>query len=177
MIAVFDTYHIDKIEAYDAHKIHRLFSSNYEHFEASCQDILAQNLTEDLSQAFVKKKIEQFKNREEFLFTIKKTITGDITGIIYIKNLDWKIKQGECICCIDYNFQSKGIATKAIKALAQYAFKTLTLDSLIASIHKTNIASIKSATNNGFTWTSTLNNGLKTPHNSPLVKELYTLQK
>lgn len=176
MIAVFETYHIDKIEAYDTHKIHELLSSNYEHFEAACPDMLAKNLTEELSNSFVKKKIGQFKNKEAFLFTIKKTITGDIIGIIYIKNLDWEAKQGECICCVDYNLQGKGIATKAIKALSHYAFKTLTLESLIANIHKTNIASIKSVTNNGFTWTGTLNNGLKPTHNPPLDMELYTLQ-
>lgn len=175
MIAVFDTYHIDKIEAYDAHKIHRLFSSNYEHFETYFPNTLVQNLTLDLSVAFANKKIEQFKNQEEFLFTIKKTITGNVVGLVYIKNVDWSIKQGEFAYCVDHQYQRKNIATNAIKALYNYAFSTLHLNTLIAIIHKSNTPSIKSVENNNFSWTSTLKNEFTPPNHPPLDMELYTL--
>ncbi len=121
------------------------------------------------------KKIEQFKTRDEFLFTIKKTITGDIVGLVYIKNLDWKIKQGEFAYCVDYNIQGKGIGTKAIQALSNYAFKTLTLNTLTAIINKENRASINVVKNNGFTWSRTLKNEFTPRDQSPLDMELYTL--
>ncbi|TYB69546.1 GNAT family N-acetyltransferase [Bizionia gelidisalsuginis] len=175
MIAVFDAYHIAKIEAHDAQKIHILLDSNYEYFETYFPKTLAQNLTEALSESFVTKKIEQFKNRDELLFTIKKTITGDIIGLVYIKNLDWENKHGEFAYCIDRQIQNKGVGTKAIQALSKYAFNTLTLDRLVAIIDKNNIASIKVVKNTGFTWTSTLENIFKPTQHPPLDMELYTL--
>ncbi|MDX1271448.1 GNAT family N-acetyltransferase [Bizionia paragorgiae] len=175
MIAVFDDYHIDRVEAYDAPQIHHLLASNYEHFETYFPKTLAENLTEELSETFVKKKIDAFNNQEEFLFTIKKTITGAIVGLVFIKDLDWTIQKGEFGYGIAKDFQNKGIASKAIQNLTAYAFKTLNLKILIAIIYKDNSASIKVVEHSGFTWTRTLEKEFKPNNQSPLDMELYTL--
>ena len=176
MIARFNGMEINPVHGGDAWKICDLMVSNEDRFKRFFPKTLEQNLTPTLSQLFLEKKLKQFSKKEEFLFTIKETKTRQLAGLVYIKELDWNKKQGEFAYCIGYQFEGKGIISSAIKELSQYAFKELGLKTLQIISYKSNIASIKVAEKNGFTWKKQLQNSYTPPNSEPLDMELYELQ-
>ncbi len=135
------------------------------------------NLTPDLSKAFAKTKTKEYENREEFLYTIKPEGSKRIIGLVYIKELDWEIQQGEFAYCIDYNYEGKGITSKVVDGLSEYAFKDLGLKTLQIIAHKTNFSSINVAKRCKFTWIKTLAKEYTPPGRDPLDMELYERYK
>ena len=107
MIATFDGFEINAVHGGDAWKICNLIVTNEERFKRFFPKTLSQNLTPTLSQLFIEKKLKQFENKEEFLFTLKQSETRELAGLIYIKELDWTKKQGEFAYCIHYKFEGK----------------------------------------------------------------------
>lgn len=175
MIAV-NGFEISPIHNGDAWKTCNLCVANQDRFKRYFPKTLEQNLTPTLSELFIEKKVKQFQNKTEFLFTLKESETRKLAGLIYIKELDWNIKQGELAYCIDYNFKGQGLMTKTIKALSKHAFKNLGLRTLQIIVHKDNVASVNVAINNHFEWVKTLANGFTPPNESPLDMELYELK-
>ncbi|MCT4628316.1 GNAT family protein [Winogradskyella sp.] len=177
MVTQFEDFEISAIHEGDAWKICDLIVTNQDRFKRYFPKTLEQNLNPTLSQLFVQKKVKQFKNKEEFLFTLKHSETRTLIGLIYIKELDWKIKQGEYAYCIDYSYKGQGIMTKAIAKLSEYAFEDLGLETLQIIVHKNNLGSVNVATNNNFVWQKTIVNGYTPPNEEPLDMELYELYK
>lgn len=175
MIATFDNFEINPIHNGDAWKICDFIVTNQERLQRYFPKTIEQNLTPTLSQLFVDKKVKQFENKEEFLFTLKQSETRALAGIIYIKEVDYNIKQGEFAYCIDYNFEGKGLTTKSVAALSAYAFKKLDVNTLQIIVFKDNISSIKVAINNSFKWIKTLKNEFTPIGENPLDMELYEL--
>ncbi|MDO6595958.1 GNAT family protein [Oceanihabitans sp. 2_MG-2023] len=173
----FDGFEINPIHNGDAWKICDFIVANQDRLQRYFPKTLKQNLTPTLSQLFVDKKIKQFENKEEFLFTLKQTETRVLAGIIYIKEIDYKKQQGEFAYCIDYNFEGKGLTSKAVKYLSAYAFDTLNLKTLQIIVHKNNTPSVRVAENNSFKWIKTLKNEFTPIGENPLDMELYELYK
>ena len=177
MIAEFDGYEINKIHDGDAWKICNFMVANADRLQLYFPKTLEQNLTPTLSDLFVNTKVKQFKSKEEFLFTIKYSETRELVGVIYIKELDWKIKQGEFAYCIGYPFEGKGLTTKAIKILSNYAFESLGLEVLQIISHKDNLPSVGVAKKCDYKWIKTLNNEFTPIGQQPLDMELFELYK
>ena len=177
MVAQFDGFEINPIHGGDAWKICDLMVVNADRFKRYFPKTLEQNVNPTLSQLFVEKKVKQFKNKEEFLFTLKHSETRKLAGLIYIKELDWNIKQGEFAYCIDYNFKGQSLMTKAIEQLSKHAFEDLGLDMLQIIVHKDNIGSVHVAIKNSFEWQRTHEKGFTPPGEQPLDMEVYELYK
>ncbi len=177
MLLNLGSYYISPIALKDAWNICNLIVANEDRLKRYFPKTLEQNLTPDLSNIFVEKKVKQFNNKEEFLFTIKATESNKLVGLIYLKELDWDKKQGEFAYCIDYNVEGKGVTTKAVAILANYAFQDLGLEILQIIVHKDNLGSLKVAKNCNFTWIKTLKEGFTPPGEAPLDMELYELYK
>ncbi|MDY7395201.1 GNAT family N-acetyltransferase [Aureibaculum sp. 2210JD6-5] len=173
MIAQFDGFEINPIHSGDAWKLCDFIVTNTDRLKRFFPKTLEQNLNPTLSQLFVEKKVKQFENKEEFLFTLKHSETRELAGIIYIKELDWKIHQAEFGYCIGYPFEGKGLTSKAVKILSNYAFETFGLKNFQIIAHKDNIASVKVAEKCGFSWTKTLKNEFTPTGEEPLDMELY----
>lgn len=171
----FNSYYIDPIKLEDAWNICNFIVANEDRLKRYFPKTLEQNLTPDLSKFFVEKKVKQFELKEEYLFTIKENETNQLVGLIYIKELDWIKKQGEFAYSIGYEYEGKGITTKAIKFLSDYAFENLNLKTLQIITHKDNLASVSVAKNCNFTWIKTLEREHTPPNESPLDMELYEL--
>lgn len=172
---VFDEFEISPVHESDAWKICDLMVANADRFKRYFPKTLEQNLNPTLSKLFVDKKVKQFNNREEFLFTLKHSETRKLAGLIYVKELDWDKKQGEFAYCIDYTFKGKGVMSKAIGKLSKYAFEDLGLETLQIIVHKNNIGSVNVATNNGFEWRRTNLKEFIPPGEQPLDMEVYEL--
>ncbi len=175
MITSFNGFYIDKITLEDAKSIYLLMIDNANRFRRYFPKTLEQNATEILSEVFVKSKVDKFQSKEEFLFTIKEAATNSVVGLVYIKELDWTIKQGEFAYCIDAKCGGKQLMSKAIKILSEYAFTDLDLKTLQIIVHKDNIPSVKVALNTNFKWIKTLLNEFTPVGESPLDMELYEL--
>ena len=121
--------------------------------------------------------VKQFEDKETFLFTLKHSETRELAGLIYIKELDWNIKQGEFAYCIGYPFEGQGLMSKAIDKLSQHAFTNLGLETLQIIAHKDNLPSVKVALNNDFKWIKTLVNEFTPNGEAPLDMELYELYR
>lgn len=177
MITAFNGFEINPVQERDAWKICNLFIANEDRLKLYFPKTLEQNLTPTLSQLFVEQKIKQFKEKEEFLFTLKHSKTREIAGLIYIKEVDWKTKQGEFAYCIGYTFEGLGLTSKAIQHLSEYAFNHLGLETLQIIVNKDNLPSVKVALNNNFTWQKTLLNEFTPKDKRSLDMELYELYK
>lgn len=177
MIAQFDGYEINPIHSRDAWKLCNFMVVNADRFKRFFPKTLEQNLNPTLSQHFAEKKVKQFENKEEFLFTLKHIETRELVGVIYIKELDWAKKQGEFAYCIGYNFEGQGLTSKAVMALSNYAFETLGLEMLQIISYKDNLSSVGVAKKCRFKWIKTLKNGFTPPGEQPVNMELYELYK
>ena len=177
MIAQFDGFEIHPIQEGDASTIHDFIIANTGRFKMYFPVTVAQNLTPSLSQYFVQQKLKAFKAKEEFLFTLKQCEHQNIVGLIYIKDIDLGNKQGEFAYCIGSSFEGQGLTSKTVALLSQYAFNTLHLETLQIIVHKTNTASVKVATNNGYKWQKTLKNEFTPAGKAPINMELYELYK
>jgi len=175
MILGFSDFEISAVHEGDAWKICDFCVANSDRLKRFFPLTLQQNLNPTLSQLFVDKKVKQFRNNEEFLFTLKHSVSRKLTGLIYIKELNWDTKQGEYAYCVDYNLKGKGLMSEAIAELNKYAFNTLGLKTLQIITHKDNIASANVAINNNFVWQKTLINEYTPPGEQPLNMELYEL--
>lgn len=174
MISLGD-FNIAPIQSKDAWSVCNFAVANEDRLQRFFPKTLEQNLTPTLSKRFVEIKEEEFKNREEFLFTLKPGNTNEVAGLIYIKELDWDKKQGEFAYAIGHPFEGKGWTSKAVKALSKYAFNELGLQTLQIISHKSNVGSIKVAKNNGYSWIKTLSKSYTPPNSEPLDMELYEL--
>jgi len=173
MILEFDTYYLSAIQEKDAWKLCDFMVSNQDRFKLYLPKTLAQNLTPDLSRVFAERKVKEFQNKEELLFTLKEKETNVLVGLVYLKSFDWDKNQGEFAYCIGYQFKGKEIISKAVNELMTYAQKTLGLSLFQIIAHKTNTASVKVAENCGFKWVKTLKNGFTPTGKDPLDMELY----
>jgi ribosomal-protein-alanine N-acetyltransferase len=177
MIAKFDAFEINPIHSGDAWKICDFMVANADRFKSYFPGTLAQNLNPTLSQLFVERKLKQFESKEEFLFTLKHSETRELVGLIYIKELDWSINQGEFAYGIGYTYKGQGLTSKAINLLSAYAFNDLGIDTLQIIAHKDNLGSVNVAIKNSFIWQKTLINEFTPVGRPPLDMELYELHK
>jgi len=175
MIIDLDSFYIDKIQQKDAWNLCDFMTANEDRLKDYFPGTLAQNLTPDLSKRFTEKKVKQYHLKEEFLFTIKEKETHKLAGLVYIKELDWEKKQGEFAYCVGYQFEGKGLITKAIKSLSEFAFNDLKLITFQIIVHKDNIGSVKIAKNCNFIWQKTLPNEFTPTGKQPIDMELYEL--
>ncbi|MGC6429758.1 MAG: GNAT family N-acetyltransferase [Jejuia sp.] len=171
------SYYISPIALKDAWKVCNFVVANEDSLKRYFPKTLKQNLTPDLSNIFVEKKVKQFNNKEEFLFTIKKNETNALVGLVYLKELDWTKKQGEFAYAIDYNVEGKGIMTEAIYQLSEYAFAHLGIETLQIIVHSSNSGSKKVAEKCNFLYIKTLRKEHTPPGEDALDMELYELYK
>ncbi|MFK7781737.1 GNAT family N-acetyltransferase [Psychroserpens sp.] len=177
MTLQFDDYEINPIHEGDAWKVCDFTITNNNRLKRYFPKTLEQNLNPTLSKIFVDKKTKQFKNKEEFLFTIKYSEKRQLVGLVYLKEIDWEKRQGEFAYAIDYNFNGQNLMTKAIKQLTKYTFNELGLETLQIIAHKDNVSSVNVALNNNFEWQKTLEKGFTPKGEQPLDMELYELYK
>lgn len=172
----FDDFIIEPIHEKYAWRICDFMTTNSDRFKRFFPKTLQQNLTPTLSQYFVEQKVRQFTKKEEFLFVLKELEHRTIIGLIYIKEIHWDKKEAELAYCIGYQYEGKGYTTKSVKALSNYAFNELKLETLRIIAHKSNRSSIRIAEKCGYLWAETLPKIFTPPTESPLDMELYVLK-
>lgn len=169
-----ESFSLEVLKPQDARSLSRLMISNGRRFQQFLPKTLSQNLSEADSKNYIQHKTKQIKNKEEFTFAIKDNDSGDVAGLVILKNIDLTLQQGEFAYCLGQKFSGKGWMTRSVKAVIDYGFKKLKLETLQIIIHKANLPSIQIAERNGFIWIKTLENE-HFNEESVLDMELYEL--
>jgi ribosomal-protein-alanine N-acetyltransferase len=175
MIYSSDQINISHLQLEDALQLNKLLVSNTERFIRYLPKTLSANRTLGSTRRYVKTKIEFAQNREEFVLVIKDKYLYNIIGLVILKNIDWRTKQGEFAYCIGKRFKGQGLMTEAIKASTKFATEELGLKIVQIIAHKTNVTSVNVAINSGFEWRKTLINEFTPLNEAPLDMELYEL--
>lgn len=175
MIYSSDQISISHLYLEDALQLNKLLVSNTERFIRYLPKTLADNRTLESTRRYIKTKIVSAQIKEEFVFAIKYKYLYNIIGLIILKNIDWKTKQGEFAYCIGKRFKGQGLMTEAVKASTIFATEELGLRTIQIIAHKTNKSSVNVAINSGFEWKETLKNEFTPLNEAPLDMELYEL--
>jgi ribosomal-protein-alanine N-acetyltransferase len=168
-----EQFEVFRIQPDEYWNICNMIVANEDRLQRYFPSTKAANLTPDLSKRFAQVKSKKFDENVEYLFILKPEGLREVIGLIYIKEINWKSKQGEFAYCIDYKYEGKGITTIVIHALVNYAFETLGLRTLQIITHKTNVSSVKVAEKCNFTWVKTLEKSFAPPGKQALDMELY----
>lgn len=175
MIFDLESYTVEAIQEKDAWRICDFIVSNSDRFKRYFPETLEQNLNPTLSANFAAKKVIEFQNKSEFLFTLKEKEHRTIIGLLYLKKLDWDKKQGELAYCIGYQYRGNGIMSKTVRYISDWAFDKMGLKTLQIITHKTNNESIRVAEKCSFIWQKTLFKEFTPPNEKPLDMELFEL--
>ncbi len=168
-------FQINPLKIEEAAMLSHLMLENRERFSLYFPGTLAENISEEKSRQFIDQAAQKMKSKEQFLYGI--FVDGIVIGLIYIKDLNWSIKEGEFAYCIGEKYTGKGWITEAVKALSSLAFTKLDLERLKIIAHKTNTPSIRVAEKCGFAFVETLKNEFTPPGKQPMDMELYLLKK
>ncbi len=169
----FDNYSIAPIHHKDAWRLCDFVVSNSERLKDYFPNTLKANLTPTLAELFVDQKVKEFQNNEEYLFTVKENTNRTIIALIYLKELQKMPKQGEFAYCISYRYEGRGLITKIVSKLTNWAFTDAGLTTLQIIVHKGNIASIKVAEKNNFVLKETLEREHQVSNGAWVDMELY----
>jgi RimJ/RimL family protein N-acetyltransferase len=112
------------------------------------------------TRKFVKEKIKMRKAKAFYSFLIKDK--SRVIGTIFLKNIDWKVLKSECGYFIDHEYEGKGITSKALKFITDFAFNEVGLNKLYLRIAEENIASKRVAEKNNFQLEGKLREDFKT---------------
>ena len=74
---------------------------------------------------------------------------GDLTGVIWLSHIDWRVRKAEVGIYLGRN-RGKGFGSEALRELIQYAFMTLNLNKLWATVFSFNEASKRLFEGGGF---------------------------
>ena len=168
-----ENFIIDKLKPSDVDELHLFIMDNAERFSRFFPLTLSSNATVEKSAEYIEIKEREIQQKVNFTFAIRETDSQKIIGLIIIKKIDWTKRIGELAYCIGSNFEGKGLVTKAVKAISDFAYNELDLKTLQIIAHKTNLASVKVAQNSNFIWKKTLLNEFTPINESPLDMELY----
>lgn len=168
-----ENFIIDKLKPSDVDELHLFLMENAERFRRFFSLTLSSNATVEKSAEYIEIKEREIQQKVNFTFAIRETDSQKIIGLIIIKKIDWTKRIGELAFCIGSNFEGKGLVTKAVKAISDFAYNELDLKTLQIIAHKTNLASVKVAQNSNFIWKKTLLNEFTPINESPLDMELY----
>ena len=168
-------FHIAPLKKENASSLAHMMQRNSDRFSSYFPLTLAATNTEEKANNFILDIDQKTASKKLFLFGLFKE--KEVAGLVYIKDIDWSIKEGEFAYCIGEKYMGNGWITEAVQALSLHAFKELDLESLKIIVFKTNIPSVRVAEKAGFTFVETLKNEYTPPGGKPMDMELYLLKK
>lgn len=99
----------------------------------------------------------------------------DIIGVLFLKNLDQRVKKCELAYFIDKDQEHKGYTSRAIGLATEYAFKELAMNKVYCRVAPDNEPSNKAAVKNGFALEGVLKQEFKISDGSLIDLNYYGL--
>ena len=143
------------LELGDVKSLNSMLVRNTERFKRFFPKTLEQNLNIEMTKKYILEKKVLIDAEEEYTLGLKEKVSGDIIGLIIIKNINRKIADAEVAYCLDADFGGKGLMTKAVNKIGCLAKEEYHLKTLFILAHKTNIPSVRVAEKTGYDWSET----------------------
>ncbi len=99
---------------------------------------------------YVENKRQLARMRKQMAYLLEWEETGELIGFIVAKNFDWKKRECELAYWIDKDFGNRGLTTKAIQTLVEYAIDEWGIHRVFLRIDGINHASRRLAEKCGF---------------------------
>lgn len=147
-----DGYSLVAAEISMAKELFELVDSNREHLRTFL-DFVDSSVDETLQENYIKMKLQGSANGTDKLFFI--AFDDKLIGTIDLHFIHPTVKKAEIGYWVHADFTRKGVTSKAVRALCQYAFDVLELNKLTIMADVRNIGSNKVAQNCGFTFLGT----------------------
>ncbi len=158
MIQQFDHYTFQEFDPKKGDLFFQLIDQNRSQLEDFFPGTLSENLSLADTQNYCESVVRKITAKSYFPYTIEDDRTGQLIGLVDVKNINWKIPKGELGYFIDQNYAGKGITSKALGLLVDYLVMTYGFKKLLCRVNEENIGSIKVALKNGFTLEGTIRN-------------------
>ncbi len=168
-------FHIAPLKIEDARSLTQMMQRNSDSFSSYFPLTLAATNTEEKAINFILDISQKTKLKEVFLFGL--FIEKEVVGLVYIKDINWSIEEGEFAYCIGKKYSGNGWITEAVNILSSLAFIELGFERLKIIVYKANMPSVRVAEKCGFTFIETLENEYTPPGGEPMDMELYLLKK
>tara|TARA_R100001480_G_C4649323_1_gene170622 strand:- start:45 stop:575 length:531 start_codon:yes stop_codon:yes gene_type:complete len=171
----FEDFDIAQLETVDAKSLYQLMRLNYDQFRTYLPVTTSSNESLSASEAYIKRKTKENALQTSLTLALKERSTGEVAGLIILKNIDHSKKQGEFAYCIGEEFWGRGWMSKTVTQMSKHALDNFGIKTFQIITHKTNIASCRVAVKCGFVWKKTLKNEFTPPNGRSLDMELYEL--
>ena len=173
----FEHFSLAPIQQKDAWRLCNFVTANETYLKDDFPETLKENATPNLAELFVAKKEKAFLNKEEYLFTLKENSERTIIGLVFVKELHKKEGQAEIAYCLSYSYTGKGVMTKAVQKIIDWAFTIGKLDRVQLLIHESNKASLKIADKLQFSYITVLQKEHRRSNGEIVDMQLFELNK
>lgn len=129
-------------------EVYAVVTANYDYLR-EWSHWLNEDYTLEKARAFCRKNIEEFEGGEEYKFRI--VYRGKIAGSIELFNIDERNKSAEIGYWLAKAAQGKGLMTKSVSRLLEYAFGELKLNRIYMKCVPENLKSRRIPERLGFT--------------------------
>ncbi len=165
----FDIIPLEKIEAME---LHELVENNNKFWGRYFPVTIQKNETLSNTLLFIVEIALQESKQELFLFGLRELHTDRLCSVIYLKNIDWELKEAELAYAVDRSYGKRGWVSATVNTISNSAFK-MGLETLIIIAHQSNKGSFSVAKKSGYLWSKTLENEFTPTGEEPLDMELY----
>ena len=159
---IFENYKIKLLDKDDAEIFFKLIDKNRVRLEDFFAGTVSktQTLKDTLTYAVeIEKKIV---SKQYFPYMITDTNTSEFIGLVDVKNIDWNIPKAELGSFIDYDYQGKGIVSKATNLVIEHIVSEYKFIKLLCRANSRNKASIAVILKNGFELEGTIRKDYRT---------------
>ncbi len=147
-----DKINIRRLKRSDAESIRKYANDSK---VAEFLPFLPHPFTIDDSRKWINTTHRDARKDSAYHFGIEHSDTGEIIGIIGIKNLNWSDFNTEVEYWIGSCHWGQGIASEAVRLILRFAFESTKIVRTYAIVHSKNIGSIKVLEKSGFTLEGT----------------------
>jgi ribosomal-protein-serine acetyltransferase len=157
----FDTFKLRPFRVGDHRSFFDLIENNRERLSKYFPATVRSTTTPAATQQYITEKIMLAEKLEFISFVIVSSEHRGILGLIFLKNIDWSIPKSEMGFFIDRGFEGKGIISRGVWVVTNYALKNLKINKLYMRVGEDNPGSRRVAEKCGFALEGKLKNDFK----------------
>jgi len=158
----FDHYKLRLVQPTDADAFFELIDHNRPRLEDFFAGTVARTRSLQDTRDYFKEIAGRIEARTYFPHILIDLATGRFIGFMDIKSIDWNIPKAEIGYFIDTDYEGRGISSKALAALIDFATNELQIRKLLIRTHPENLAARALAERNGFQQEGIIRNDYKT---------------
>lgn len=168
----FDDFIIREPQLEDAERYLAYVKKNFEHIASSAPITVKTVIDLASAKAFIEKRNALAERKESYTFTLFDKDNKHMIAQLVIMHIDWTVPKGEIGYHIDEDFQCKGIMTKLVAIISDYAFTQFGFQKLFMRIQEKNKSSKRVAEKNNYIHEGLLIKDYRTYENE-LVDVIY----